>query len=162
MAQFLKEMLSSVGPSRARGRDTKMLREILDQTALRVGQELKGQPVIECELRRILGRTYNDLGEYTNALAMAQEALRLSRSLFGEAFWAVADAATELGAFQVNMGDWPGAEASHKQALAIRRRLRGEEHADVAQSVLNVGIVKPTSLMRWRWQKGWAGKSILT
>jgi eukaryotic-like serine/threonine-protein kinase len=37
VAQFLKEMLAGVGPSVALGRDTTMLREILDTAAKRVG-----------------------------------------------------------------------------------------------------------------------------
>ncbi len=43
IAHFLQDMLKGVGPSVAQGRDTKMLREILDQTADRIGKELKGQ-----------------------------------------------------------------------------------------------------------------------
>jgi serine/threonine protein kinase len=44
VAAFLKEMLQGVGPAKAKGRDTVMLREILEKTAERVGTDLKGQP----------------------------------------------------------------------------------------------------------------------
>jgi len=47
VAQFLKDMLASVEPSRALGRDVTMLREILDKTAERVGKDLKEQPEVE-------------------------------------------------------------------------------------------------------------------
>ena len=51
VARFLQEMLKGVGPSVAKGRDTTLLKEIPDQTAERIGRELKGQPVVEAELR---------------------------------------------------------------------------------------------------------------
>jgi hypothetical protein len=44
VAQFLEDMLEGVGPAKAQGRDTAMLREILDKTAERVGRELTNQP----------------------------------------------------------------------------------------------------------------------
>src|SRR5262249_3920413 len=44
VAQFLKDMLSGVDASVALGRDSTMLREILDKTAERVGTELTNQP----------------------------------------------------------------------------------------------------------------------
>ncbi|HWY29995.1 MAG TPA: hypothetical protein VNX46_04540, partial [Candidatus Acidoferrum sp.] len=48
--QFLEDMLQGVGPSVARGRDTTMLREILDRTAERVGIQQTNQPAVEAEL----------------------------------------------------------------------------------------------------------------
>ena len=51
VAQFLQDMLKGVGPSVARGRDTAMLREILDKTAQRLDKELKNQPDVEADLR---------------------------------------------------------------------------------------------------------------
>src|SRR5882724_10586073 len=54
--KFLKDMLNGVGPSVALGRDTTTLREILDQTAERVGKEMTNQPAVEAELRVLIGR----------------------------------------------------------------------------------------------------------
>ena len=54
----MTELLGGVGPSVARGRDTTMLREILDETAQRVDTELKGQPEVEAMIRTTLGNTY--------------------------------------------------------------------------------------------------------
>src|SRR5882672_11011021 len=44
--QFLEEMLQGVGPNVAVGRDTAILRDILDQIASRVGKELTNQPAV--------------------------------------------------------------------------------------------------------------------
>ena len=64
MAQFLKDILEGVGPSVALGRDSTMLKEILDKTAERVGKDLKDQPEVEAELRSTIGTTYCELGEW--------------------------------------------------------------------------------------------------
>jgi len=60
IAQFLKEMLESVGPGVAKGRDATLLKEVLDKTAERVGKELSHQPAIEAELRSTIGDVYSD------------------------------------------------------------------------------------------------------
>ena len=141
VAQFLKDMLKGVGPAIARGRDTKLLREILDQTAARIGKELTNQPEVEAQLRLILASTYDDLGQWTNGLAMAREALRLRRALYGEDHLAVAECLTACGAAMLYLADFAGAETSHKEALRIKRKLLGEDHPAVALSIHNVGWV---------------------
>src|SRR6185369_17375766 len=73
VAQFLKDMLKGVEPSVALGRDTTMLREILDKTAARLGKDLKDQPAVEAELRQTIGGIYSDLAEYVKAEAMIHE-----------------------------------------------------------------------------------------
>ena len=58
VAQFLKDMLQGVGPSKALGRDTTLLKEILDKTVVRVGKDLTNQPLVEAELRNTIGEVY--------------------------------------------------------------------------------------------------------
>ena len=65
-------MLQGVGPSVALGEDTKMLRRILDQTAERVGKEMADQPLVEAELRNIIGKLYEELGHADKAKEIAQ------------------------------------------------------------------------------------------
>jgi serine/threonine protein kinase len=97
VAQFLKDMLAGVGPSVALGRDTKMLKEILDKTAERVGKDLTNQPEVEIELRQIMASTYDELGFYQQEEEMARVSLQLARSSMGEESVAVAQALYQLG-----------------------------------------------------------------
>src|SRR5882672_11448648 len=83
VTQFLKNMLEGVGPSVALGRDTTMLREILDRTAEGVGQEMTNQPAVEAELRGLIGRLYLEIGNYDRAEQMERAALVLNRKLAG-------------------------------------------------------------------------------
>jgi tetratricopeptide (TPR) repeat protein len=141
VATFLKEMLAGVGPAVARGRDTKLLREVLDQTAERVGKELTNQPEVEADLRATLGRVYSDLGDFTNALAMHQRALDIRKRVHNDEHPDVASSLNDFAEVLQLQGRLDEAEAIHRDALAMRRRLRGPSHTDVAQSLANLGWV---------------------
>ncbi|HXJ72314.1 MAG TPA: protein kinase, partial [Candidatus Dormibacteraeota bacterium] len=67
VAHFLEEMLKGVGPSVALGRDTQMLREILDKTVVNLPVELKNQPDVEADLRQTIGEVYEGLGQLEQA-----------------------------------------------------------------------------------------------
>jgi serine/threonine protein kinase/tetratricopeptide (TPR) repeat protein len=141
VALFLENMLKGVGPSVALGRDTAMLREILDQTAERLNADLKGQPEVEAELRSTLADTYHELGQYKQMEAMARAALQLSRSRPDEASPAIARALEELGEAQLQLGELEGAESNTREALAMRKKLFGPENREVDASLNNLGLV---------------------
>jgi tetratricopeptide (TPR) repeat protein/tRNA A-37 threonylcarbamoyl transferase component Bud32 len=140
VARFLQDMLEGVGPSKALGRDTTMLKEILDKTAARLSQELASQPEAQIELLDVLARTYGDLGLYQQAAEMARESLRLARAHFGEEDLSVAQALLRLGEAQLHLGNFKEAEESIRAAQAMYRKLLGKEHAEVATSLDNLGI----------------------
>ena len=135
VAQFLKDMLRSVDPIVALGRDTTMLREILDKTAERVGKDLKDQPEIEAELLSIIGNTYLEVADYPKAEAMHREALRLRKALFGETNRWVADSLHNLSITLDYLKATAESEALCLEALAMRRNLFGSEHPDIARSL---------------------------
>lgn len=138
---FLEEMLGSVGPSVALGRDATMMREILDKTASRLDAELPGQPIVEADLRMQLGKTYSELGQYQASERMLRRALALRTQWFGEENEGTSDAMNELG-FVLNLqGESREAETLIRQALGVRRRLFGNEHLKVAISTKDLGAV---------------------
>jgi serine/threonine protein kinase/tetratricopeptide (TPR) repeat protein len=139
VAKFLTDMLNGVGPSVALGRDTKMLHEILDKTAERVGKDLKNQPEVEAQLRNTIGNVYEEVGDYTKAEDMNRQSLVLRKSVFGEKHPRVADSLTGLGAALRSQGKPAEAEVLFRQALALRRELSGNEDPEVAKSLSNIG-----------------------
>jgi tetratricopeptide (TPR) repeat protein len=141
VAQFLKDMLKGAEPSFALGRDTTMLREILDQTAERIGRDLNGQPEVEAELRSTLGEVYQELGEYKAAEAMHRRALILRRSLVSQEDGAVAQSLSDLSPALWNQGKLNEAEALQRRALEIRKRLPGENDLAVAESLQDLACI---------------------
>jgi tetratricopeptide (TPR) repeat protein len=140
VAGFLKQMLTGVGPAVARGRNTVLLREILDKTAGGLTNGLSGQPEVEAELRSTVGRVYQALGDYDKADAMLSAALTLRKKSSAESL-PVADAISDLANVFYHQGKLTNAEAMHREALAMRRKLVGEKHAVVADSLSNLGNV---------------------
>ena len=137
IARFLQAMLEGVGPATALGRDTTMLREIMEQTAQRLN-DLKANSTVEADLRTTLGKVYSDLGEYTNAAAMHREALTLRKNALGNAHPDIADSLNDLAEVLYRQGDGVAAEATHREALAMRKKLFGNENATVAESLNNL------------------------
>jgi tetratricopeptide (TPR) repeat protein len=117
-----------------------MLREIVDQTAERLNQDLKEQPAVEADLRATLGNVYYDLGEYPRAEVMHRKAMILRKKLLGDKHSDVADSLNDLGQVLYGQGKFADAEAVHREALALRRELFGTEHLDVAQSMNDIAV----------------------
>jgi len=140
VAQFMRGMLSGVGPSVALGRDTKMLREILDQTAQSLN-ELESQPGVEADLRATLGNVYYDLGEYVEAAAMHRQALSIRKNLLSDEHPDVANSLSDLGKALYRLRQETEAESLHRQALAMRRRMFGNTNAGVAASLFELAEV---------------------
>ena len=140
VAQFLKDMLNGVGPSVALGRDTTMLREILDKTVERVGKDLTNQPEVEVELCLTLAATYHDLGLYRQMEGVARQSLQIARLRLGEenesvsaSLTALGDALQHLG--EVHAANLEEAEKYSRAGLAMTRKLLGNENLKVANAL---------------------------
>lgn len=119
VAKILTEMLETVSPSKAQGRDTSLLREILDLTAERLGSELADQPEVEAELREVLGRTYEGLDEFERAEAMSREVLRLRRTFLPPSDPAIALALYNHASALDYLDDLTGSENALREAVGL-------------------------------------------
>jgi eukaryotic-like serine/threonine-protein kinase len=123
-AKFLTDMLQSVGPSVAKGRNTEMLRDILDKTSQSVTNDLHEQPEVEVELLSIVGGVYKELGDDEKAERMFLEALAIRRNYFDEDA-ALADLLAQLCYTQWRQAEKrPQAEVNGREAVALYQRLR--------------------------------------
>lgn len=132
---FLEEMLQGVGPSAALGRDTTMLREVLDKAAVRLDAELADQPATRGDLRARIGDIYKDLGLYAKAEAIDRAAIADLRQapVIDEA--PLASALANLASVLVKMNKLPEAETTYREALALQQRIFGPENALAATTV---------------------------
>ena len=141
VARFLKDMLEGAGPARARGRDTALLREILDTTSRRVGTDLKTQPDIEFELSATIGRTYMALGTLAEAEAMQRAAVDLARRVYGPNHTNLVIALDELGWTLRESSRFSDSTNVLGQALSLSQRLVGDGHALTAGIQHRLGSV---------------------
>jgi tetratricopeptide (TPR) repeat protein len=140
VARLLGETLASAGPLVALGRDSSMLREILQKTAQRAARELTNQPEVAADLFLIIGKTYADMGQFTNAVAVTREAVRLRRLSSPEDSLESATALHDLGAILCDADDLPGAEEADRAALRIKRAILGHDDTNVAETLNNLGV----------------------
>jgi len=141
VAQFLKDMLKGVKPSVALGRDTTMLREILDKTAERLSNDLKNQSTVEAELRSTIGEVYYAIGDYAKAEAMAREALDLWKKVLGPNHAKLASALNKLAEALLQRGKDAEAEALLRDALALGRTGPGND-LSVAHSLNDLALLR--------------------
>src|SRR5262249_44663924 len=123
VAQMLKDMLQGVTPEVARGRDTTVLKEILDKTAERVGRGLTDQPEVEIELRNTLAWAYGEIGLNQQKEDMARKSVEIARLPFGNDSPILAESLNVFGDALRQDGKLEQAEAITREAVALGRRL---------------------------------------
>jgi serine/threonine protein kinase len=140
VTKFLETMLHGVGPSVALGRDTTMLREILDQTADRVG-EMTNQPAVEAELRDLIGTLYSQVGNYRRAEDILKSAVTIRRRVLGPENADTATSLNNLGLAYMAEGKLPESENAHREAREIRQKIFGADNAQTATSLNDLSCV---------------------
>ena len=145
VSDFLVGLFKVSDPSEARGNSV-TAREILDRGASKAQQELKEQPLVQAQLMDTMGRVYDSLGLYDQALPLLESALATRRKLLGNQHLDVTASLTALGAVQLHKGDFDAARASLEQALQLRERLVGPESLLVADGLNDLGNLL--------WRKG--------
>ena len=141
VATFMTGMLEGVGPSVALGRDTTMLREVLDQTAVRIDSELEGQPEVEASVRIVLGSTYRDLGEFEKAEAQQRVAVVKNRRILGDDHRETLISIDNLAITVQKLGRYEEAEALFIEAHEGMRRVLGDDHRNTLMTIGNLGQV---------------------
>ncbi|UCE58733.1 MAG: serine/threonine protein kinase [Phycisphaerales bacterium] len=135
VSEMLQEMLASSRPEVSLGREV-TVREILDEAARKIDTGmLKEQPRVRATINATIGRAYDALDLFDQALPHLRSALQTNRRLFGEQHPSVAEVMNDIGTLLRGTGDFEEAEKLIVGALEMRRRLFGEQHEDVAESL---------------------------
>ena len=135
VSRFLQQMLGSINPAIAQGRDTALLREILASASQRVDRELADQPDIAATLHGVIGRTYASIADYAPAEQHLRTALDLRVKLFGEQSIEAAQARGDLGRVLHNANRFADAQPLLEQALATTQSLLGPSDPATARAM---------------------------
>jgi serine/threonine protein kinase/Tfp pilus assembly protein PilF len=141
VALLLENMLHGINPSVAHGRDTELLRQMLDQTVQRVTDDLKDDPQVEAELCATIGEVYRAIGQSQMAEHMYRLSLSLQGAPSGAARGKVAKSLDDLAIALKNQASLAEAESLEREALRLRRDVFGPDSLEVAQSLNNLGTV---------------------
>jgi eukaryotic-like serine/threonine-protein kinase len=140
VSAFLVDLFKVADPGESKG-NTVTARELLDQGAERIAQELKDQPEAQATLMNTMGKAYHSLGLYDRAAALLEGALRTRRERLGGEHADVAESLHDLGLLLHDKGDYDRAEPLLRESLEVRRRLFGAEHAEVAASLNDLAVL---------------------
>ena len=125
VAAFLASMLKSVQPEVALGRDTALLRDMLDQTAKRLDTEFSNQPEVEAQLRLVVAQAYLSLQLGEQGAKHARIAWELRHRLLGGTHADTLDAQLLLAALLENSDKWIEAKTLADGVLQQRRQQFG-------------------------------------
>ena len=119
VASFLTGIFRLSDPSEARG-NTVTAREILDRGADQIHTGLSGQPLVQAQMLGTIGTVYRELGLYTQAQPLLEEALATRQRLLPAGDSLVQESALELARLAQQQGRFTVAESLYRQVLASR------------------------------------------
>ncbi|MBU0640736.1 MAG: serine/threonine-protein kinase [Planctomycetes bacterium] len=127
---FLQEMLRSVDPGQALGREV-TVRYVLDEAARKIDEgALVEQPEVEAAVRQTLGETYATLGLYDAAEVHLRTARTMRHEQLGDEHPDTLCSNRALARLLRVKGGFAEAEALLRHTVEIQRRVLGDEHRD--------------------------------
>ncbi len=125
------------------GKPAATMRELLDQAARKVREELAEEPGVKARLLDTLGEAYANAGLYRQAAPMLEEALTARRRALGPDAPETLASLSRLGGLLEVMGQYERAELLLQQSLS-----RQEACADVSVNDLALGLNRLGRLRR--------------
>jgi non-specific serine/threonine protein kinase/serine/threonine-protein kinase len=129
VSDFLVGLFEVSDPSEARGNSI-TAREILDQGAAKVDEELSGQPLVQARLLTTIGSVYRNLGLYSDARPLLEQALVQRRRLLGDEHLETLNTIGEVAQVDTLEGQYEEAARKLESALETLRNEYGEEAQD--------------------------------
>ncbi len=127
VADFLTELFAISTPSAARSNGI-TARELLDDGAEEIEGELSDQPLVQAQMKQIIGSAYGELGLYERAEEQYRGALETRRRVLGDDHPDVATSANNLAVVLSRTGQNEEAEALFREALSIARIHLDDDH----------------------------------
>lgn len=137
--RLLNEMLEGVRPAVAQGRDTTIVREVLEKTEARLSQGLAEQPEVEAIIRMKLGEIHLELGDFKKAEAMLQASLALWMQLPSGYHEQVAQVLNAIAVSLQKQFKLTEAERFHLKALEVAKRTMSETNLLITAFLDNFG-----------------------
>jgi serine/threonine protein kinase/Tfp pilus assembly protein PilF len=146
ISTFLIDSFRKADPSNSRGEEI-TAREILDNGARRVSNELGAQPALQATLLDTIGSVYLSLSLHADAQPLIERGLSIRRSLFGERSLDVAGSLYNLNRVYQQKGDLSQAEKLAQESLDITRSVTSDDSLETATSLCRLGSIRQS-----QWQ----------
>jgi serine/threonine-protein kinase len=133
---FLTELLASASPWQRSNEIT--VRQLLEEAAGKITNELRDQPAARAELLYTIGTSEFHLGHLDSADRLLREAIRLRTQIEGPDSPLVARAMNVLGLVRKHQDRLPDAERLMREGLRIHEKAYGHEHREVARGLFDL------------------------
>jgi serine/threonine-protein kinase len=142
VSDFLVDLIGDADPYATSGgeKEDPRVSTVMDRGAERI-DELEGQPAVQAELRSVIGRIYDKVGEFEAAESMLTAALAQRRRLHEGPDSTVATTLYHLGLHHQLTGNYEQADSLLREALAMRRAVYGPDHPMVAEILGRLGSI---------------------
>jgi eukaryotic-like serine/threonine-protein kinase len=122
--------------------DTITARTLLDRAALRLDDQLAGEPALHADMLSLIGQTYQRLGLFDAARPLQERALTLREVRLGPLDPEYAANAEQLASLLLEQGELERAEELARHVLAVRQQQLGAEDTLVASSLATLAAVR--------------------
>ncbi len=137
---FLQEMLSSVDPTEV-GKDVKVY-DILKKASVDVGNNFSRHPEIEASVRKTIGVTLTNLGEFDEAKPHLVKSLELNNKVYGRESYQSAESMHELALYYHWIGDLNIADSLYTKSINVFRKNSDSPPRSLAGAINDLGILK--------------------
>ncbi|MEZ6036342.1 MAG: tetratricopeptide repeat protein [Planctomycetota bacterium] len=125
---LLTDILASVQPETARDRDTRLLIELLDKAEARIADGAIEDPLVEAELRHVIGGVYLSLAQYDRADRNLTAAYAARAAVLGPTAEATLNVRADQIVLLKDRGRINDAEALTRETLAAATTALGKKH----------------------------------
>jgi eukaryotic-like serine/threonine-protein kinase len=139
VAAFLAEMFEESDPTKAKDGST-TAREMLDRGFDKVQSELEDQPAVQAQMLGIIGKVYNNLGLYDQALPALEQSADQYRAV-DESSTEYVSVLLELANLQYRLGRLDQAEVTTQEVLDRKIKIYGSDHPEVASVMNTLAII---------------------
>jgi serine/threonine protein kinase/tetratricopeptide (TPR) repeat protein len=138
IAEFLTTAFQSPDP--ARDSRTITVAEMLDTAAKKLDTDLADQPGRRAALQAALGKTYQALGLYREAIPLLDKVLEYHRAAAGPEHPDTLGALNNLANSYYSAGRWDEALKLREEMLPLFRKVLGPEHPDTLKGMSNLAV----------------------
>ena len=140
VSQFMVDLFEVSDPAVGLGAKI-TARELLDQGAEKIQEELKEVPRTQTRLMDTIGRVYHRLGLYESAELLLEDALEIRRDLLGAEHPALAGSFYHLAELYRDQDRHEEAEQSYKRALAVGEKIQAPNQSETAKILIGLGVL---------------------
>ncbi len=137
---FLQEMLSSADPTEA-GRDAKVY-DVLKKASEDIGNNFADHPEIEAAIRKTIGKTLTNLGEYDEAKPHLLRSLELNKQYYGISNYHTAESMHEIALYYDWIGNFAASDSFYSACIKIFRENPDSPPRAVASTLNDYGTLK--------------------